>query len=62
LKTISNRFKFVPNFDRCKRCFPLLEKFHIKYGWKYLGIRNNFTYRNISIFEIEFELKIRELL
>jgi hypothetical protein len=40
----------------------LLEKLEIKYGWKELEIRNNFSYRNFSIFKMEFELKIRELL
>jgi hypothetical protein len=40
----------------------LLKKFQIKYGWKELERRNNFPYRNFSRFEIEFELKIRELL
>jgi hypothetical protein len=39
----------------------VLQKFQIKYGWKELEIRNNFYYRNSSIFEIEFELKFREL-
>jgi hypothetical protein len=34
----------------------------IKYGWKEVEIRNNFSYRNISRFEMEFELKIKEIL
>jgi hypothetical protein len=38
------------------------EKLEIKYGWKELEIRNNFSYRNFSRIEMEFELKIRELL
>jgi hypothetical protein len=37
-----------------------LQKFQIKYGWKELGVRNNFPYRNFSIFEMDFELKFRE--
>jgi hypothetical protein len=32
IKLISNGFKFAPNFDRSKRCLPLLQKFQIKYG------------------------------
>jgi hypothetical protein len=40
----------------------LLEKLEIKYGSKEVEIRNNFSYRNISRFEMKFELKIRELL
>jgi hypothetical protein len=40
----------------------LLEKLEIKYGWKEVEIRNNFSYRNISRFEMEFELKIKEIL
>jgi hypothetical protein len=41
---------------------PGIQKFQIKYGWKELGIRNNFPYINVSRFEMEFEIKIRELL
>jgi hypothetical protein len=59
---ISNRFKSAPTFDRSKGCLPILEKLEIKYGWKKFEIRNNFTYRNFSRFEKEFELKFRELL
>jgi hypothetical protein len=40
----------------------LLQKFEIEYGWKELEIRNNFSYRNFSRFEKEFEQKFRELL
>jgi hypothetical protein len=38
------------------------KKLEIKYGWKELEIRNDFSYRNFFIFEMKFELKIRELL
>jgi hypothetical protein len=58
----SNNFKFSLNFDSFKRCLPLLEKLEIKYVWKGIEIRNNFPYRNLSRFTMEFELKIRELL
>jgi hypothetical protein len=40
----------------------VLEKLKNKYGWKELDIRNNVSDRNFSRFEMEFELKIRELL
>jgi hypothetical protein len=43
-------------------CLSVLQKFQIKYGWKEIEIRNNFPYRNVSRFEIKFELKFRELL
>jgi hypothetical protein len=55
IKFISNGFKFAPNFDRSKRCFPLLQKLEIKYGWKEFKIRNNLSYRNLSRFELKFE-------
>jgi hypothetical protein len=62
IKFISNGFKFAPNFDRSKSCLPVLQKWEIKYGWKEIEIRNNFSYRNFSRFEMQFELKFIELL
>jgi hypothetical protein len=38
----------------------LLEKLEIKYGWKELEMRNNSSYRNLSRFELKFELKFKE--
>jgi hypothetical protein len=32
----------------------------IKYGFEGFDVRNNFTYRNILRFELDFELKFRE--
>jgi hypothetical protein len=32
-----------------------LQKFKIIYGWKELEVRNNFSYRNMSRFELKFE-------
>jgi hypothetical protein len=55
IKMISNGFKFAPNFDRSKRCLPMLQNFQIKYGWKELEIRNNFPHRNLSRIEMELE-------
>jgi hypothetical protein len=43
IQTRSNNFKFSSNFDSSKRCLPLLQKFQIKYGWKELEMRNNFS-------------------
>jgi hypothetical protein len=60
IKLISNGFKFAPNFDRSKRCLPLLQKFQIKYGYEEHRIRNNFSYRNFSRFKIKFDLKFEE--
>jgi hypothetical protein len=40
----------------------MIQKFKIEYVWNELEIWNNFSYRNFSRFEMEFELKIRELL
>jgi hypothetical protein len=36
-------------------------KNEIKYGFKALGRRINFPYRNFSKFEMKFELKFREV-
>jgi hypothetical protein len=38
-----------------------LKQFEIKYGWKAFEIRNNFSYRNLFGFEMNFELKFREI-
>jgi hypothetical protein len=35
----------------------MLKKFQIKYVFEAFEIRSNFHYRNILIFEVEFELK-----
>jgi hypothetical protein len=61
----SNNFKRI---QICLKLWPIqkvpsiLKKFQIKYGWKELEIRNNYPYINFFIFEMEFELKFRELL
>jgi hypothetical protein len=55
------RIQFYPNFDRSKRCLPMLEKLEIKYGWKELDMGNNYSYRNLSRFELKFELKFKEI-
>jgi hypothetical protein len=40
---------------------PKLKKFKIKYGWREIEIGNNVSYICFSRFEMEFELKFREL-
>jgi hypothetical protein len=40
---------------------PKLKKFQIKYGWREIEIGNNVSYICFSRFEMEFELKFREL-
>jgi hypothetical protein len=39
----------------------LLEKLEIKYGWKEVEMGNNASYRNLSRFELKFELKLKEV-
>jgi hypothetical protein len=39
---------------------PKLKQFQIKYGFEGYEIRNNFSYRKVSKFRMEFELKIRD--
>jgi hypothetical protein len=55
------RIQFCPIFDRSIRCLPLLEKLEIKYGWKEVEMGNNASYRNLSRFELKFELKLKEV-
>jgi hypothetical protein len=38
-----------------------IKKFEIKYGFKGFGERNNFLRMNFSRFEMNFELKFREV-
>jgi hypothetical protein len=52
------KFEFLQTWLVQKIPSPL-QKFEIKYGWKEFELRINFSYRNISRFEIEFELKFR---
>jgi hypothetical protein len=56
IQIFSNGFELI----RLKDELPLLENFQIKYRIVENQIRNDFTYWNFSIFEIEFELKIKE--
>jgi hypothetical protein len=57
-------FNLILNYFElfCSKGGPTkLQKFQIKYGWNEFGITNNFSYRNFSRFEKEFELKFREV-
>jgi hypothetical protein len=54
----SNYFKRFQNhssFIRSKKDLPDLKKFEIKYGFEVFDEKNNFTYRNVSRFELDFE-------
>jgi hypothetical protein len=46
---------------RSKKDLPEFNNFEIKYGCELFDERNNFLYRNFSIFERGFELKPRFL-
>jgi hypothetical protein len=59
-KNILNGFKFAQTFTDPKRCLPVLEKLEIKYGWKECEMGNNSSYRNLSRFDLKFELKFKE--
>jgi hypothetical protein len=37
-----------------------LKKFEIKYGFEGFDERNNFSYKNVLRFEVDFELNFRE--
>jgi hypothetical protein len=56
-----NQFKFeidtsnLLKLDSIQYDIPEPGKFEIKYGWKVVEIRNNFSCMNFSRFEMEFE-------
>jgi hypothetical protein len=56
----SIEFWIPQNFGWFKRYFPVFQKFEIKYGSKEFEMRNNFAYRNLLRFWMNFELKFRE--
>jgi hypothetical protein len=60
-KNILNGFKFAQILANSKGAFPLLQKLEIKYGWKEPEMGNKFSYINLSIFELNFELKFKEI-
>jgi hypothetical protein len=70
--SVLNRFKpnqiYFKRIQICPKLWPiqkvpsLLQKLEIEYGWKEVEITNSIPYRNSPRFEMEFELKIRELL
>jgi hypothetical protein len=41
---------------------PVPKKFELKYGWRAFEARNSFPYKGFLIFEMDFELKFREVL
>jgi hypothetical protein len=44
-----------------KQDFTGIKKIEIKYGFEGFGERNNFLHMNFSRFEMDFELKFREV-
>jgi hypothetical protein len=70
IKIKSNRFKTIQmnlnsnqtrsNFILSKLDLHKLEKFEIKYCFKGFDERNKFLHRNLSRFEMDFKIKIRE--
>jgi hypothetical protein len=57
---VSNQFKSIQTSFNPNRTLPSSKKIEIKYGFEGFNERNNFPYRNVLIFEMYFELKIRE--
>jgi hypothetical protein len=49
------------NFDQSKNNLPGLNFFEIKYGCEGFEERRNYPHRNFLIFEMDFELKFREV-
>jgi hypothetical protein len=70
IKIKSNRFKTIQmnlnsnqtrsNFILFKLDLYKLEKFEIKYCFKGFDERNNFLHRNLSRFQMDFKINIRE--
>jgi hypothetical protein len=40
---------------------PVPQKFELKYGWREFVVRNNFPYKGFLRFEMDFELKFKEV-
>jgi hypothetical protein len=55
-QTISKLFKF----HLIQKGPSQLKKFEIKYGFEGFDERNNFSYKNVLRFEVDFELNFRE--
>jgi hypothetical protein len=49
------------NVDQFKKDFPALKNFEIKSGHEGFEEGSNFPYRNLLIFEMDFELKFIEI-
>jgi hypothetical protein len=49
------------NFDQSKNNLPALFFFEIKYSREGFEERRNYPYRNFLRFEMDFELKFREI-
>jgi hypothetical protein len=54
-------FQNRPNSIQTKTDPPVLQKIELKYGWREFEVRNNFPYKGFLTFEMNFELKFREI-
>jgi hypothetical protein len=54
-------FQINSNLFLSKQDLPELEKIEIKYSFEVFDERNNFLHRNVFIFEMGFELKLKFL-
>jgi hypothetical protein len=45
---------------RSKEGLPELKQIQVKYGCEGFEVRNTFPYRNVLIFEMDFELKFKK--
>jgi hypothetical protein len=58
-KTVQTNSK-LPKLWPTQKCFPVLQKWEIKYGWKEFEMRNHFVYKGFLRFEIDTKQKFRE--
>jgi hypothetical protein len=58
--TVSNTIQTRSNLILSEQGLPILQKFEIKYGFEGFDERNNFSYKNFYLLEMEFEIKFRE--
>jgi hypothetical protein len=55
------KFEFLQTLAGSKDTFPDSKKIEIKYGWKEYEMRNNFAYKSSLRFQLDFELKFRDV-
>jgi hypothetical protein len=54
-------FRNCPNSIQTKTDPPVPQKFELKCSWRAFEVRNNFPPKGFLIFEMDFELKFREI-